>query len=165
MTDLIFSEVDMPDAVPPSEDVEYPCVVCGRESGPYGGKGPKPKRCIDHKRTAGQGTRRASGSLVEKAADKLVYLNSLLALGAMAFGYIKTAATFAAGEDVFRESVMEALSTDDKLCRTIVRAGQASGMVGLVIAYGTLGAMVVPTMVMEWREKHPPDVIEGEVVG
>ena len=167
---LVLEDVQVPrDTTPDTEGVEYPCEVCGRDAGPYGGRGRKPRFCPDHKtarKTSEGGRRRATSSLVEAATDKLVYLNGLLAMGALLFGYPRTAGAFAASEDVFRVYVADALASDDKLCRTIVKTGQMSGGIGLAIAYGTLGANIVPIAMAEYRDKQAEreNTIEGETV-
>src|ERR1700754_2371653 len=107
-----FLDVELPEDTVPADltDVEYPCEVCGKEAGPYAGRGRKPTRCPEHKKGKSNGSsatsRRVTGnaaSLAAQATEVLLQLNSILALGAMAIGLNDTAATIAHGNDVFAE--------------------------------------------------------------
>lgn len=161
---------DRQDAIPPVADVEYPCEVCGKESGPYKGRGRKPKRCPEHKRGGASGstsgnarTRGSSAVLAGQAVDALCQLNSFAGIGLMMTGYHATASALAEREEAFREQAYAALVTDPALCRMILRAGTTSGKVSLIIAYAMLGAGVAPTAIMEYKMKQMSNASgEGE---
>lgn len=148
-----------PDTVPETTDVEYPCRVCGREAGPYGGRGPKPKYCPDHKKgnsTSNTRSAKVTGSaqtLAAQATGVLVQLNSLMAVGAMAMGLTGTATAIFEANPNFEEQAYQALLTDPEFCKFLLKGGAKSAKVSLGIAYFGMGAMVVPTAVNEMREK------------
>lgn len=145
-----------PDVVPSSSDVEYPCRVCGRESGPYSGRGRKPVLCPDHKRAQVKSAPKVRGSdasLAAKASEALVQLNAVIGMGMMVTGFHKSGKAIFDGNDGFREQAYNALLTDPDLCRQILRAGGTSAKFSLIIAYGMFGASVAPTVVLEVREK------------
>lgn len=148
---------DETDSIPPTSEVEYPCTVCGKEAGPYKGTGRKPTKCPDHKR--GTSTVRANrpalpnDKLAAQAADALVQLNGLAMIGLMTTGFNSTASAMQLTQDGFRQAAYEALLTDPALCRSILRAGTTSGKVALIIAYGMMLSAVVPTALVEAREK------------
>lgn len=127
------------DSTPPQSDVEYPCEVCNAESGPYGGRGRKPKRCPLHKKAkSSTPSPRVTGSaanLASQATATLVQLNGLLAVGAMAVGMFDTASAIAEHNPSFEEKAYQALLTDPELCKMIVRGGVKSARVSLFIAY------------------------------
>ncbi len=145
------------DPIPDTEDVEYPCLKCGREAGPYGGRGPKPKYCDEHKKNRPKGNaprvKGANDALARQATEALVQLNTLFAMGTMVMGYNNTASAIAASEEGFRAQAYTALLTDPKLAAAITRAGTTSGKVALMIAYGMMGVNVVPTLALEHKEK------------
>lgn len=167
MTDTMFADAVIADTIPETEDVEYPCQerlpdgsVCGRESGPYGGRGPKPKKCPDHKKVASgtRGTRtpRVTGNasnLAAQAAGVLTQLNQIITIGMMAVGLNQTASAMASCADTFHENAYNALLTDPELCKYLLRGGVQSAKVSLGIAYVGMGSIVVPTAVNEIRAK------------
>lgn len=146
------------DDVPELENVEYPCDVCGREAGPYSGRGPHPKKCTEHKRVSAKGTRspRVTGNVANMAAQAtgvLVQLNGIMAIGLMAVGMNGTASALAAGNDIFEQQAYAALMTDPDLCKLILKGGVKSAKISLAMAYGTLGFSVMPTAMAEVKEK------------
>lgn len=157
-----FTEVPAPDfeeqdTVPASEDVEYPCRVCGREAGPYGGRGPKPKLCDLHKKTpsAAKQSVRVTGkdaNLAAQATGVLVQLNGILAIGLMAMGLNGTASAIAVANGTFEEQANQALLTDPELCKLILRGGVKSAKITLGLAYVGMGTQVVPVAATELRE-------------
>jgi hypothetical protein len=150
-----FTDTDIPDdVVPPTTDVEYPCEICGKESGPYGGRGRKPKRCPEHKK--GTSVRKLTGNagnLAVQASETLSQLNGIIAIGLMAVGFNRTASTIAAGNDVFTERAHAALLTDPDLCKLILKGGVKSAKISLGIAYGGLLMPVIPVAMDELRER------------
>jgi hypothetical protein len=143
-----------PDVGPELSDVEYPCEVCGREAGPYGGRGRKPTRCGEHKRN--KSSVKVTGNstqLASQATAVLVQLNGLLAMGAMAVGMFNTASAIAQANTPFEEQARAALATDPDLCRLILKTGKKSAKLSLGLAYVGMGIAVGPVAVMEAREK------------
>jgi hypothetical protein len=158
MTTTFEDVIVEPDVIPTVDDVEYPCSVCGREAGPYAGRGRKPTKCPDHK--PGNGATRSAikttGSnkvLAGQAADALAQLNGVLAIGAMAVGFNRTAAALGQSNDGFREQAYEALVTDPALCRMILKGGATGGKMALMLAYVMLGVNVAPVAKMEYDAK------------
>lgn len=156
---LVFEEVEY-DSVPDVSEVEYPCTVCGRESGPYGGRGRKPTKCDDHKgqgqggkTTGGSKARPANDALARQATEALCQINGLLALGAVILTFTETAGAMAASEDDFRERTYAALLTDKPLCLQILKAGTSSAKIALVISYAFWGVSVLPVAINEGRAK------------
>jgi hypothetical protein len=148
-----------PDTIPATSDVDYPCRECGKESGPYGGRGPKPKYCIDHKKGSRGASPRAGkvtgapANLAAQATGVLVQLNGMMALGLMALGFIDTAGAIAGANGTFEEQAYQALMTDTELCKLILKGGVKSAKISLSLAYVGMGVAVVPTAVNEMREK------------
>jgi len=93
-------------------------------------------------------------NLAAQAATALENLNSLLAFIVMPFGLHATAGAISSGNPQFKEMAYQALLTDPELCRTIMKGGGVmSGGMMLGLAYASLGASVVPTAIMEVKEK------------
>lgn len=152
----VIIDPERQDAIPPVTDVEYPCDVCGREAGPYSGRGRKPKKCPEHKRGKASNTPKTRGNnavLAGQAVDALCQLNAFAGVGMMMTGFRATASALADREEVFREQAYAALVTDPALCRMILRAGTTSGKVSLLIAYAMLGAGIAPTAIEEYKAK------------
>jgi len=151
------AEPIMFDEVPELMDVEYPCRVCAKEAGPYGGRGPKPKLCSDHK-TQSKGTRtpKVAGkdaNLAAQATGVLVQLNAILAMGAAALGLFQTGGAIAAANEGFEQAAYQALLTDPEFCKMILKGGAKSAKVSLALAYGGMAMSVGPTAVNELRER------------
>lgn len=144
------------DNVPELESVEYPCRVCGREAGPYGGRGPKPKLCPAHKATPKATTQpRVTGkdaNLAAQATGVLVQLNGMIAIGLMAVGMNATASALASANETFEQQANAALLTDPELCRLILKGGVKSAKVSLGMAYGGMLFSIAPTAKMEVQD-------------
>lgn len=166
-----FTSVEIPeipddnmpnDTVPPLQDVEYPCKECGREAGPYAGRGRKPTKCADCKpKSSRTGATKAVGSdaaLASRAVEVLGQLNGFLAMGLLATGMTMTASTLAANNDAFKENALNALITDPALCRLILRGGVKSAKVALMVSYGGLVASIAPTALQEFKEQRAESV-------
>jgi len=158
MMDFDFTDaVIPPDSVPDTIDVEYPCQQCGAEAGPYGGRGPKPKYCSIHKKNQSKKTGiKVTGTpavLAAQATGVLVQVNGILAIGMMAVGLNQTASALAAANGTFEQQAHAALLTDPELCRLILKGGVKSAKLSLGIAYAGLGIAVVPTAIVELKEK------------
>jgi hypothetical protein len=159
--DEYVSTNDLPRDETPIVDAgaEYPCRVCGLEAGPYGGRGPKPKLCPEHKKSTPAGKRGVSAPrnsnavMAASAADALNQINSMMVVGGMVLGFIQTASAIAERQDAFREQAYSALLTDPALCASILKAGTTSGKMALGIAYLMLGAGVAPYAVSEFKER------------
>lgn len=159
---MVFESVTMPDdlpqdSVPDLSDVEYPCVVCGQESGPYGGRGRKPKFCPEHKKSgkvaSGVKVTGSAASLAAQATAVLVQLNGMMALGAMGLQMHQTAHAIAAANPTFEQQAHNALLTDTELCRLILKSGAKSAKLSLAFAYVGFGMAILPTAVVEAKER------------
>lgn len=153
-----FLDATLPeDTIPEVSDIEYPCIVCGKEAGPYGKRGPKPKYCDDHKTNKRKGsTGRVTGSaasLAAQATETLSQLNAMIAVGAMAVQMFQTAKALQEGDEQFRAQAFAALVTDPELCKFILKGGVMSAKLTLALAYGGLGMTVAPTAIMELKDK------------
>lgn len=163
MTELTFTDSTLPKDEAPPGAYEYACETCGKELF-YGGKGRKPKFCDEHKTAAKSRTGGGSNSgLARQAAAALSQWNSFIALGLMlpavpVLGdnpaYLpRTASAIAAADEGFTEAAYNALLTDPKLCKLILKTGSAGGKIALVMAYGMLVASVAPVGIEEYRER------------
>lgn len=160
MTDLFenltFEDADLPsDTVPVTADVEYPCSVCGRESGPYSGRGRKPTKCPEHRGSKPGGVRVTgkASNLAAQAAKTLVQLNSAIALGAAALSMFGTSKAIFGYQATFEEQAYAALLTDPEFCAQILRAGTKSAKASLTLCYVGMGIAVAPIAVTEIKEK------------
>lgn len=142
------------DTVPETADVEYPCQKCGREAGPYAGRGRKPKFCQACKptRKASQGVPRVTGTnatLAAQATEVLSQVNSFIALGAAAMKMFGTTGAIGAYDETFKAQAYAALVTDPALCQFILKGGAKSAKVTLLLAYGGMAVAVAPTAIEE----------------
>lgn len=171
MTAIAFADEttipDLPrDVAPDLSDVEYPCqhevspgVICGKEAGPYSGRGRKPKRCPEHKKVAPtpRGTSpRITGTnavLAAQATEALCSIDGVLQLGAAMFGLVETASVIADADEVFRIRVNNALLNSPDTCRKILRYGSKAGDSALLIAIGLHIATIAPVFVGEAKAK------------
>lgn len=128
------------------------CLVCGTPLEYKGGR--RPKYCPEHRKNKSPGTRPAPAAAdARKAAAVLANLNAMISLGALTIGLEATAVAISDANDDFEEKATAALSTDPKLCATILRGGALSGKTALIVAYGFFAAQVVPTAATEVKEK------------
>jgi hypothetical protein len=160
MTITDFEDIDVADmdTVPPLSDVEYPCRACGKEAGPYGGRGPKPKLCKEHKTTTAKrnSVPKVSGNVATHAAQAtavLVQLNGMLAMGVMAMQMFETAHAIAGANEQFEVQAYNALITDPALCQLILKGGVKSAKISLGLAYAGMAMSVGPTAVNEFKSK------------
>lgn len=166
-----FTVTDAPellpqDTVPETADVEYPCKNCGREAGPYGGRGRKPTVCAECKPKKGNSPAKVTGTnarLAEQATAVLAQLNMFLTIGLSAVKMFGTAGAIAGYDDTFREQAYAALVTDPELCKYLLRGGVKSAKVALGLAYCGMGVAVAPTAVMEFKELQAARKAAGEV--
>lgn len=147
------------DEAPPTAGVEYPCQVCGREAGPYGGRGRKPKLCPEHKKDStgkvrvSRNSPAANAKLAGQATDALCQINDIAVVGLTIGTYVNTAAELADKQEVFRERAYAALLTDPELCKSIIRGGAMSGKALLFFAYASMLATVGAEALNETRER------------
>lgn len=150
------------DVVPEFDDspIEYPCVVCGKEAGPYGGRGRKPTRCAEHKKNTGNsGGPRApritgkDAELAAKATEALCSIDGIMALGARIVGLSQTAEVIENQDEIFRIRVNAALINSPDTCRKILRYGSKGGDAALFIAIGLHIATIAPVFLAEVKEK------------
>lgn len=149
------------DEIPDFDGIEM-CEKCHAEPKlPYGGRGPRPKlgaNCKGQSSGSGGGSPKVKGknaALAQQATAALMQLNNFAALGMMLMQLHDTASKFRveSTRESFEDSVYNALLLDPELCAWICRGGVKSGKIALLIAYGMLGASVIPTAVVEIREK------------
>ena len=166
MSDYTLESVSLPaDVVPVADGIEYPCEVCGREAGPYGGRGRKPKYCDLHKKGArktGTAPKNNNAVLAKQATDALVQMNGLFGTGIYVLGFPETSSAIAERSDAFEEQAYNALLTDPALCRMILRGGTTSGKLALLIAYSMLAGGVAPTAITEYRDRRAEKIAERE---
>lgn len=150
---------EVPDQIPDFADVDM-CKNChARPVKKYGGRGPRPTKCEDCSGTSSSGgspkVKGKNAALASQATAALMQLNNFVALGLMLMQMQRTATKFReeAAREMFEDSVYNALVLDPELCAWICRGGVKSGKIALLIAYGLLGASVVPTAMVELREK------------
>lgn len=153
---LVIETADVPRDESPLP--EYACTVCGVEL-TYSGRGRKPTKCDEHKRGSSGPRKTSTGNanaLGKQAAMALAQINGLIATVCMVapdpYRLPATASAIALANDAFEEAAANALSTDPKLAKLILRAGGASGKVALVIAYGMLAGAVVPVAITEYQD-------------
>lgn len=151
------TEVDPDISIPEVENVEYPCQVCGREAGPYAGRGRKPKFCADHKPSKNVTTSKPrlsgkNGATAIQAAEILAQYNGLVALVATLAHYEYTGEAIRNVNDTFKEQATAALLADPELANQIVRAGGVSGKAALIMAYGMMVAAVAPVGMLEFKQ-------------
>jgi len=149
---------DLTDAVPEVTGVEYPCEVCGKEAGPYGGRGRKPKRCSEHKKQASRATsttkvRGTNADLAAQATEALCSIDGMAALGARIIGFTNTAETIEEADEVFRLRVHAALLNSPDTARKILRYGSKAGDSALFIAIGLHIATILPVFMTEAKVK------------
>lgn len=145
--------------VAPDTTHELTCKVCGTELR-YGGRGRKPVYCDVHKPSRGGGAKTASvvGSkkneqLAAQATEALVQYNSLIAMGLMLAQMPATASAIAEREESFRIQTLNALRGDPALCQRILKTGETSAKLMLIVAYGSLAGSVAPYAAAELKEK------------
>jgi hypothetical protein len=157
MIDFASAKPSDVDEIPELDDIEYPCVVCGQESGPYGGRGPKPKRCPIHKKApAGKAAPRVAGkdaNLAAQATGVLVQLNAMIAMGAAAVGLFNTAVAIKDANEAFESTAYQALVTDPEFCKFLLKGGAKSAKLSLALAYGGMGVYVAPIAASEIKLK------------
>lgn len=146
------------DEIPQIDDSVLRCDVCGVDI-VYSGRGRKPTKCEEHKRSSKSTGKRAtvkSPSNEKLAADAtavLVQFNDLLTLGMMGAKLHGSASKLANHKEVFEVQAFNALMTDPALCHTILRGGALSGKALLAFAYGSMIMAVAPTLVEEVKER------------
>ena len=141
---------DIPDVI----GVEYPCEQCGREAGPYGGRGRKPRFCSDHKKQSSQPKASAKNTnLARNAAQTLGGYNALLALGTNMLQLPRTANAINNGNDIFIPMAEQALATDPLLAAKIATNGAMPAWIHLCAAYCLFAVGVTPVLKNELQAK------------
>lgn len=168
----LIEDVDLiEDSIPGDvAGIEYPCQECGKEAGPYSGRGRKPKFCEECKAKRGgsgvkTGPKTTTGKnkiLAAQAADTLAQYNSIVALFASFTPFPETGSAITNANEVFREQAYNALLTDPKLAAQISSGGSISGPALLVIAYLSMAAAVAPVAVVEFRANKARKEIDSE---
>jgi hypothetical protein len=147
------------DAAPPT--TTDGCLECGVLI-PYAGKGPRRKYCDAHKRrsagvqyssTADSSSSSKKDKLAVQAAGVLRSTNTYVVLGLMMVGLSESAVALSASQDAFEFQAIAALEQDPALCRTILKSGKLGAKLSLVVAYGAMGASVVPVAMSEYAQR------------
>lgn len=147
------------DVIPDVSDVEYPCTVCGKEAGPYRGRGRKPTKCPDHKKTAGTSGIKAprvtgtNATLAVQAAEAICSIDGMMALGARLMGFANTAEVIEEADDTFKIRLVAALTNSPDTARKILRYGSKAGDSALFIAIGLHIATIAPVFMAEAKSK------------
>lgn len=147
------------DVIPEVSDVEYPCDVCGKEAGPYGGRGRKPTKCPEHKKskaTSGSKAPRVTGTndaLARQATEALCSINGMMALGARIVQLTDTADAIEAEDETFRMRVYMALLNNPNTARRIVAMGSKAGDSALLVAIGLHVMSIAPVFMKETKAK------------
>lgn len=92
-------------------------------------------------------------ALAAQATEVLLQLNSVICAGLFITGLTETSSAIAAREEGFKAQAYQALLTDAKLCKTILRARGTGGLISLLLAYGLLGGAIAPVAMNEIKTK------------
>lgn len=92
-------------------------------------------------------------ALAAQATEVLLQFNSLMCAGLFVTGLTETSSAVADREAAFKTQAYQALLTDAKLCKTILRLQGTGGIFSLLLAYGLLGAAVAPVAMKEFKVK------------
>jgi hypothetical protein len=112
------------------------CVVCGTQL-VYGGRGPKPKYCAEHKRNQSSG----SGSTVRRASRSMAGIEQSLAEGYRFLGLGVSAFSEMAGMEIaghaddLAKSWVIAAESNPKLRKTLEKMAMTGGMSGVIMAH------------------------------
>lgn len=129
---------------------------CSEPVAVWGGRGRRPTKCDEHRKTKSPLGTKSTGSNKRKAtvaAAILVQWNSLAAFGLFVSGYPGTHDAISGAQPSFQSSAELALESNPELCDTIIRLGKNSGQAGLFLVYGQMLAVVGPTLLMEHKLK------------
>jgi hypothetical protein len=157
-----FSDAEAPesatDTIPEVDHIEFPCRICNKEAGPYGGRGRKPTLCADckpkGKRSDGVRVTGNAHNLAAQAAKVLANLNTMMAMGAAMASMFRTSGAIAQyNAEMFEQQAYQALLLDPELCRQILKTGGKSAGVSLFMAYIGMGVAIGPTAYEEYRDK------------
>lgn len=163
MTDLTITDDDAdlpPDEDVPREDTGHYCQVCGVPVERNGTRGRWPAKCPQHARTKSGTTRRTKVSAVQaqQAAHVLARYNAMIGTALFAapkqWRLPETAKLIAKENETFEAEAASALENDPELCAMILKSGMLSGRAALIMAYGGMAGVVVPTAVMEWKGRN-----------
>lgn len=169
MSDIAFDDVDIPKDVDtkPETTHELVCQTCGIEL-EYAGRGRKPKYCEAHKPRRGttsnapaRGTKK-NQELAAAATESLCQVNALVTTGFLLAQMTATASAMAERDSAFREQAYGALLTDPALCQQILKAGETSAKLSLVLAYVGLGAAVAPYAIAEVKDKRAAKAVSDD---
>lgn len=130
---------------------------CTNEVFRNGTRGRWPRFCEDHKKGAAssrQSSTRSAPAQAKQAAQVLGSINDTIVLLMMGVSVVpqvpvelsSTASALAQKNDAFMAQAETALASDAALCRSILKAGKASGGLALAMAYAMLGAGLAPAI-------------------
>lgn len=136
----------------PSTQYEFHCEKCG-VGFEHSGRGRKPKYCPEHRGTRSSNTtskvKGTNEQLAAQALEVLCGFNGIAAFGMRLMRLTETGQAITDRETAFREQAYLALLMDPKLCQTILKSSGTSGIMGLFMAYGMLGAAIAPVAMNE----------------
>lgn len=121
----------------PSNDDDLTCEVCGTPL-VYGGRGRKPKRCDEHKKSGARtstGTRRSSTRDVDAALAALEGFETILQFGLM-WASPHAAADFETRRESLTARNQKILEADPALAKRLSSAASKGGGFALVLSYG-----------------------------
>lgn len=150
--DISFEEVPPNTTDETPRDIDAESLIS--EEAPYGytTTGRIRKRPLGSRARGGPSGEKGNAVLARRAANVLGTLNSVTAGSLYVLGMRDTASAIAQHNDDFENKAAMALANDPKLCRTLLRGGEASSKLLLVAAYGSLAMAVAPVARREYSE-------------
>ncbi|HXK36073.1 MAG TPA: hypothetical protein VJ553_00640, partial [Candidatus Paceibacterota bacterium] len=148
------------DEKPPEVAPEFTCQFpgCGNEL-TYGGRGPKPKYCADHKKSKKTSTgskprgTAQSEALASQATDLIIGLTDIAAIGFMLVGYHETESEISDAQDDLRGQMYSSLLANPARAKRIITLLGGVTDATLIVALLGFGIRVGSSAVNEYREK------------
>lgn len=148
---------DVSDEVPPTVE-EDTCternvkgVRCLKEPGHEGRHRYKPR--ADGTSPGKSRSGGTNANLATQAADTVMQLKTFVMMGALGFGFMRTAHQMASVADAQHDRIYNALLTDPAMCRMIIRGGVKSGKLAFLVAEGLWIAEIAPVFKQELDER------------
>lgn len=116
------------------DDVNPRCVVCGVEI-VYGGRGPKPKYCVDHKKN--KATKRRMPASMAGLEQSLADAYRMMAMGVSMFN-LKDGMEIEAHADQLAHSWVVAAETNPRLLKFLQRMNTGSSIGGVIVAHAAV---------------------------
>jgi hypothetical protein len=144
MTDMITPDMtvefldDVPEAGNPAPVSELACIVCDAPL-TYGGRGPKPKYCDDHRKsgTKSAGVSKGNVALIERAINDLT---SAYRIGSGLLNYVDQTSAQIVMEraDVLGESYRPLLQTNKQFLELFAKSEKTLSWLPIIMAHGDL---------------------------